>query len=223
MCFLHLKGVIHTWFIIKLLEVSEIATIIHLYLEYFLHAAKHHLPRLQHRYVEMHCDVLAFFVRNSWRKSWNGDETALHFIFSCFLSSIIKVVFLPSGSVKPIDDVGLVLSCWLHPMLDYSLGSKSGHILQMSLTFYYAIKEVPFVNQDYSSCVYHSTNLTKQYQINSGGFHARTLVFHIYVAHSGRRLKAILNRTIQTSHSLQWRHQSMLLNDENVKTSSTAE
>lgn len=67
------------------------------------------------------------------------------FFFLPFSSVIqLKWVFLTAYTVKLSSEFGLVLSRWLHPRLDYSLGFKPGPILRDAVWhFSLAYKRLP--------------------------------------------------------------------------------
>lgn len=102
------------------------------------------LPRARERVCESLSWCLEFprSLRNAFSKRGGKGGPARCFSFHFFslppVSSVtqLKWVFLTAYSVRLGGEFGLVLSRWLHPRLDYSLGFKPGPDSQgCSLTF----------------------------------------------------------------------------------------
>lgn len=160
----HCTRAIHA-LIIMLLALPDIATLFHLKGNIFdtspcrcgntvdSFPSFSSLPRARERVCESLLWCLEFprLLRNAFRNG--GEKAALlvvfHFIF--FLPPVssvtqLKWVFLTAYSVKLGGEFGLVLSRWLHPRLDYSLGFKPGPILKDAVWhFSLAYKKLPYI------------------------------------------------------------------------------
>lgn len=103
------------------------------------------LPRARERVCESLSWCLEFprSLRNAFSKRGGKRRPCTLFFISFFFSlppvssvTQLKWVFLTAYSVRLGGEFGLVLSRWLHPRLDYSLGFKPGPDSQgCSLTF----------------------------------------------------------------------------------------
>ena len=89
-------------------------------------------------------------LRNAFESGEKSSPARWFFFFFSLppVSSVtqLKWVFLTAYSVKLSGEFGLVLSRWLHPRLDYSLGFKPGPILRDAVWhFSLAYKELPYI------------------------------------------------------------------------------
>lgn len=80
-------------------------------------------------------------------ENWGRGGLAWLFFSPSFPAAIwLKRVFLTAFSVKLSGEFRLVLSRWLHPRLDYSLGFKPGPVLRDAVWhFSLAYKRLPYI------------------------------------------------------------------------------